>query len=76
MRDPSGLKAAELIKPSSPCITPTSVAVATSQIRAVLSPDTVTTRDPSGLKAAEKTGAGPRNMAIATPVCEFQIRAV
>ena len=55
MRDPSGLKAAELTASSWPRRTAISLAVAASQMRAVLSSDAVTMRDPSGLKAAEFT---------------------
>ena len=53
MRDPSGLKAAEVTASSWPRRTAISLAVAASQMRAVLSPDAVTMRDPSGLKAAD-----------------------
>ena len=54
MRDPSGLKAAELTA-ASWRRTAISLAVAASQMRAVLSSDAVTMRDPSALKAAEFT---------------------
>ena len=52
MRDPSGLKAAELTWPSWPLRTAIALPVAASQTRAVLSSDAVTMRFPSGLKAA------------------------
>ena len=57
MRDPSGLKAAEVTASSWPRRTAISLAVAASQMRAVLSHDAVTMRDPSGLKAADFTGS-------------------
>jgi len=60
MRDPSGLKAAEFTSRSWPRRTAISVAVAASQMRAVLSDDAVTMRDPSGLKAADITTRRPR----------------
>ena len=53
MRDPSGLKAADITALSWPRRTAISLAVAASQMRAVLSSDAVTMREPSGLKAAE-----------------------
>ena len=53
MRDPSGLKTAELREKSWPRRTAISLAVAASQMRTVLSSDAVTMRDPSELKAAE-----------------------
>ena len=55
MRDPSGLKAADVTASSWPRRTAISLAVAASQMRAVLSDDAVTMRDPSGLKAADLT---------------------
>src|SRR5215510_12527671 len=55
MRDPSGLKAAEVTSTSWPRKTAISLALAASQMRAVFSLDAVTMRDPSGLKAAEDT---------------------
>ena len=58
MRDPSGLKAAENTDSSWPRRTAISLAVAASQMRAVLSYDAVTMRDPSGLKG------GPQDMRL------------
>ena len=55
MRDPSGLKAAEMIELPWPLRTAIALPVAASQTRAVMSDDVVTMRDPSGLKAAELT---------------------
>jgi len=55
MRDPLGLKAAEVTLSSWPRRTAVAFAVAASQTRAVPSLDAVTMRVPSGLKAAEFT---------------------
>src|SRR5262249_28411783 len=55
MRDPSRLKAAEVTEPAWPRRTAISLALAASQMRAVLSADAVTMRDPSPLKAADST---------------------
>ena len=53
------------------------MAVAASQMRAVLSSDAVTMRDPSGLKAAERTALSwPRRTAISLAVAASQMRAV
>ena len=53
------------------------MAVAASQMRAVLSSDAVTMRDPSGLKAAEFTASSwPRRTAISLAVAASQMRAV
>jgi hypothetical protein len=60
MRDPSGLKAAELTPASWSRRIAISLGVAASQMRAVLSHDFVTMRDPSGLKAAERDGKTAR----------------
>src|SRR4030088_1358341 len=57
MRDPSRLKAAEGTLLLWPRRTAISLALAASQMRAVLSLDAVTMRDPSGLKAAEFTSS-------------------
>ena len=77
MRDPSGLKAAEFTSSSWPRRTAISLAVAASQMRAVLSCDAVTMRDPSGLKAAEFTSPSwPRRTAISLAVAASQMRAV
>src|SRR6516225_6376609 len=54
MREPSGLKAADRTA-SWLRRTAISLALAASQMRAVVSQDAVTMRDPSGLKAAEIT---------------------
>jgi hypothetical protein len=51
IRDPSGLKAAEITWPSWSLRTAISLAVDASQIRAVLSSEAVTIRDPSLLCA-------------------------
>jgi hypothetical protein len=68
MRDPSGLKAAEVTPPSWPRRTAISLALAASQMRAVLSYDAVTMRDPSWLKAADNTvSSWPRRTAISKP---------
>ncbi len=53
MRDPSGLKAAELTNSLVAAQDGDRLPVAASQMRAVLSSDAVTMRDPSGLKAAD-----------------------
>ena len=53
MRDPSGLKAAELTEFSWPLRTAIALPVVASQMRAVWSLDAVTICAPSGLKAAE-----------------------
>ena len=56
MRDPSGLKAADITSSSCPRRTASSVPLVTSQMRAVLRSGydpAVTMRDASGLKAAE-----------------------
>ena len=77
MRDPSGLKAAEYTASSWPRRTAISLAVAASQMRAVLSADAVTMREPSGLKAAELTASSwPRRTAISLAVAASQMRAV
>jgi hypothetical protein len=68
MREPSGLKAAD-VTPFSWRRTAISLALAASQMRAVLSCDAVTMRDPSGLNAAEVTQSSwPRKTAICLPV--------
>ncbi len=73
MRDPSGLNT----KASWPRRTAVSLAVAASQMRAVLSSDAVTMCDPSGLKAAEDTSfSWPRRTAISLAVAGSQMRAV
>ena len=65
MRDPSGLKAAEVSQSLSPRRTAISLALAASQMRAVWSKAAVTMRDPSGLNAAEFTSLSwPRRTAI------------
>ena len=77
MRDPSGLKTAEITPSSCPTKTAISVPVAASQSRAVLSSDAVTMRDPSGLKTADYTRPScPRSTAISLPIAASQIRAV
>ena len=78
MRDPSGLKAADITAPSWPRRTAISLAVAASQMRAVLSYDAVTMRDPSGLKAAEyhDDGHGQRKVANSTAKQQRRARAV
>src|SRR6266436_5872463 len=74
MRDPSGLKAAELTE--LPCRrTAISFALAASQMRAV-TPDAVTIRDPLGLKAAERTESPCRRTAISFALAASQMRAV
>ena len=77
MRDPSGLKAAvHTESPWSPR-TATCLALAASQMRAVLSLDAVTMRNPSGLKAADHTVASwPRRTAISLALAASQMRAV
>ena len=76
MRDPSGLKAAEITWASWPRRTAISLPLA-SQMRAVWSDDAVTMRDPSGLKAAEPTKPScPRRTAISFAVAASQMRAV
>ena len=53
------------------------MALAASQMRAVLSLDAVTMRDPSGLKAAESTALSwPRRTAISLALAASQMRAV
>ena len=77
MRDPSGLKAAEVTQFKWPRRTAISLAVAASQTRAVLSNDAVTMCDPSGLKAAEVTRLSwPRRTAISLALAASQTRAV
>jgi hypothetical protein len=54
-----------------------SLAVAASQMRAVLSADAVTVREPSGLKAADDTPLSwPRRTAISLALAASQMRAV
>src|SRR5262249_26130581 len=53
MRDPSGLKAADVTNSSWRRRAGVALAVAAFQMRAVLSSDAVTMRDPAGLKAAD-----------------------
>ncbi len=77
MREPSGLKAAEITPLSWPLRIAIAFPVAASQTRAVLSEDAVTMRDPSGLKAAETTALlVAAEDAIALPVAASQTRAV
>ena len=57
MREPSGLKAADLTKSSWPRRTAISLAVTASQIRTVVSAEAVTMREPSGLKATDLTAS-------------------
>src|SRR6516165_10031421 len=77
MREPSGLKAAEVTRSSWPRTTAISLALAASQMRAVVSPDAVTMREPSGLKAADCTKASwPRRTAISLALAASQMRAV
>ena len=77
MRDPSGLKAADVDRILMAAEVAIALPVAASQTRAVLSYDAVTMRDPSGLKAAEVTSSSwPLKVAIALPVAASQTRAV